>query len=237
MLLKDVELKLCLDRADPQQALMCVDAEWAAIQDTKFDIKDCYATTEYISSPDLRSYFDSIDYAPIRYDYEDCEVFVHSVPQGDTIVRFNNIRGGNVPSHMFIGFIETSALNGRYDQSSTRFSPHNVQYMNISLNGNSVNGYPLRTQHNIVTQPLQKFLSCTNRTCNLNSGKLLTPNEFEFNWLWSHCFEAEDAAAGWIGVDFKLKDAFNKSMSMVVWIISSAALAIDKYHQIEKITY
>ena len=52
-----------------------------------------------------------------------------------------------------------------------------------------------------------------------------------------HKFEAEDAAVGWIGIDFKLKEAYNESMSMVVWIISSASIEIDKYHQIEKITY
>ena len=173
----------------------------------------------------------------MKYEYEDCEVFVKSIPQGDTTVRFDNLRGGNVPSHMFVGFIETAALNGNHLKASTRFSPHGVEYMNISLNGNSVNGYPVRQQHGIAVKPLQKFIACTNRVCNVNTGKMVTPSEFGFNWLWAHCFEAEEAATGWIGLDFKLAQAHDTPMSMVVWIISSAALAIDKYHQIEKITY
>ena len=236
-LLKDVELKLCLDRADPQQAVMCKDADWTAIADLKFTIKDCFAVTEYVSSPDLRSYFDSIDYSPLKYNYEECEVIVKSIPQGDLTVRCDNLRGGNVPTQIFVGFIESVALNGKNSHASTRFAPHHVQYMNISLNGNSVNGYPIRTKNGIVTQPFQKFLDSTNRLCNVNAGEFLTPNGFEFNYLWSHKFEAEDNATGWIGIDFKLTQPFTESMSMVVWIISSAAIAIDKYHQIEKITY
>ena len=237
LLLKDVELKICLDRADPQQAIMCKAEDWAAVGDLKFDIKDCFAVTDYVSSPDLRSYYESIDYSPLKYDYEECEVIVKSIPQGEVTIRCDNLRGGNVPIQIFVGFIESEALNGKHTHASTRFAPHHVQYMNISVNGNSVNGYPIRTKHGIVTQPLQKFLACTNRVCNVNAGEFLSPNGFQFNYLWSHKFEAEDAAVGWIGVDCKLKEAFDESMSMVVWIINSASIAIDKYHQIEKITY
>ena len=218
---------------------MCKDADWTALVDSdavgQLVIKDCFAVADYVSSPNLRTYFDSINYTPLRYEYEDCEVFVKSIPQGETNIRFDNLRGGNIPSHIFIGFIETDALNGNHELSSTRFSPHHVQYMNISLNGNSVNGYPMSIDHNFAVQPLQKFIDCTNRTCDITTGKMFTPTEFKFNWLWSHCFEAADGATGWIGVDFKLSEPFATSMSMVSWIISPAAITIDKFNQIEKV--
>ena len=235
LLLKDAELKLCFDRANVEQVLMCKTDVWSGLEDVKIDIKNCYAITEYVSSPSLRTYFDSIDYAPLRYEFEDCEVFVKSVPQGETNLRFDNLRGGNTPSHMFVGFIESSALRGKHNQASTRFGPHGVEVFNITVNGTSVNGYPLHVKHSIPTIPFQKFISCTNRQCNINGGKMMSPNEFEFNWLWSHTFEAEDCATGWIGVDFKLKTAFAEPMSMIVWLISPAAVAIDKYQQLEKI--
>ena len=239
LLLKDAELKLCFDRSDIKQVLMCKDADWTALVDSdavgQLVIKDCFAVADYVSSPNLRTYFDSINYTPLRYEYEDCEVFVKSIPQGETNIRFDNLRGGNIPSHIFIGFIETDALNGNHELSSTRFSPHHVQYMNISLNGNSVNGYPMSIDHNFAVQPLQKFIDCTNRTCDITTGKMFTPTEFKFNWLWSHCFEAADGATGWIGVDFKLSEPFATSMSMVSWIISPAAITIDKFNQIEKV--
>ena len=236
LLVKDAELKLCFDRSNPEQVILCKDADWTALNSAiKIDIQNCYAVTEYVSSPSLRSYFDSIDYSPLRYEYEDCEVFVKSIPQSETSIRFDNIRGGNTPSHIFAGIIESSALAGKYDQASTRMGPHNVESFNISVNGNSVNGYPLQVKHNIPIIPIQKFSSCTNRSCNVNCGKMLSPNEFQFNWIWSHCFEAEDTATGWIGINFKLSEAYVKPMSMVVWIVGPAAIAIDKYQQLEKI--
>lgn len=236
LLVKDAELKLCFDRSKSEQLIVCEDATWTALNNSlKVDIKNCYAVSEYVSSPSLRSYFDSIDYSPIRYEYEDCEVFVKSIPQAETNVRLDNIRGGNTPSHIFIGVIESAALMGRHDKASTRMSPHGIELLNISVNGNSVNGYPLQVKHNIPTIPFQKFSSCTNRSCNINCGKMMGPNEFMFNWIWAHCFEAEDTATGWIGVDFKLKEAYNKPMSMVIWIVGPAAIAIDKYQQLEKI--
>ena len=187
-LLKDVELKLCFDRTSAEQVLMCADGKWDPIDPKPtLEIKECFAITEWISSPNLRSYFDTIDYTPIRYEYEDCEVFVKSVQQSETNIRFDNLRGGNVPTHMFIGFIETAALNGSHLKSSTRFSNHDVEYINITLNGNGVNGYPMRITNGCPVQPLQKFLNCTNRTCDISSGKMFTADEFKYNWLWSHC--------------------------------------------------
>ena len=226
----NTEVKLSFDRTNPGITLLAT-----ANQDIELAITDCYAMTEYVSSPELRSYFDGIDNRPIRYDYEDCEVYSKSVPQGETIVRFDNLRGGNVPSHMFIGFIETAALNGDYTSSSTRFAPHKVSQINISLNGNSVNGYPLRVEDERCVIPLTKFVDCTNQIFNINAGSMLTPYEFNFNWLWSHCFEAEESSRGWIGVDFKLDAPFTVPMTMIAWVICPTCITIDKFHQIEKL--
>ena len=226
----NTEVKLSFDRTVPAVSILS-DAD----PGVNLEIKDCFAMTEYISSPSLRTYLDSIDTLPLRYDFEDCEVYTKNIPQGETNIRFDNLRGGNVPSHMFIGIIETAALNGDYTLSSTKFSPHDVSQMNISLNGNSVNGYPVKVQSERPVIPMSKFVDCTNQIQNVDSGATLNSSEFMYNWLWSHCFEAEETSRGWIGVDFKVDQAYDKPMTMVVWIISPTCIAIDKFHQIEKI--
>ena len=230
---KNTEVKLSFDRTQPGIPLIAS----AANEDLNIAITDCYAITEYISSPELRSYFDGIDNQPISYEYEECEVYTKSIPQGETNIRFDNLRGGNVPSHMFIGLIETAALNGDLTKSSTRFSPHGVSRMNISLNGNSVNGYPVNVEQARSTIPLTKFIDCTGQLQNWNGSQQLSPFEFNFNWLWSHCFEVEESSRGWIGVDFKIDTAFAAPMTMVVWVINQVGLKIDKFHQIEKHSY
>ena len=227
----NTEVKLSFDRAGSAVSLLSADDPTVSLE-----IKNCFAITEYISSPNLRTYLESIDNIPLRYEFEDCEMYTKSIPQGETNIRFDNLRGGNVPSHMFIGIIETAALNGDYTLSSTKFSPHKVCQMNISLNGNSVNGYPLKVDNERPVIPMSRFVDCTNQIQNVDSGATLSPTEFNYNWLWSHCFEAEETSRGWIGIDFKIDEAYVTPMTMVVWIITPTCIAIDKFHQIEKIS-
>ena len=234
-LLKNCELKLRFDRADPAVALLKT-ADGGVCN--SLEITDCYATTEYISSPELRNHFDRIETEPIMYNYEDVEVLVKSIPYNQTNIRFDNLRDGNTPSHIFAGIIKTDALDGNTDYSSSQFGCYNVDEMNFSLNGNSVNGYPLTIKNGSSVFPLQKFMDATKRTSNITCGKFLTPNEYRFNWIWAHHFEAEQTSQGWAGINFKLAKPFeeaNGSMSLVVWIISPAALKIDKFHQVEKL--
>ena len=230
-LMKNCELKLSFDRADPQCAMIELET---GTQLGDLEISNCYAVTEYVSSPELRSYFDRIENIPIKYDYEDIEVLIKSIPQGDTNIRFDNLRGGKIPTHIFAGIIKTDALNGNQKLCSTKFSHANVTEMNITLNGNSVNGYPIEVHNSSPIFPMQKFIDSTKRINNIASGSFLSQNEFKFNWIWAHQFEAEESAQGWIGINFKLDEAYNDAMSLVVWIISPFALQIDKFHQIEK---
>ena len=108
--------------------------------------------------------------------------------------------------------------------------------MNITLNGNSVNGYPIEVHNSSPIFPMQKFIDSTKRINNIASGSFLSQNEFKFNWIWAHHFEAEESAQGWSGINFKLEEAYNEAMSLIVWIISPFALKIDKFHQIEKLS-
>ena len=234
-LIENCELKLRFDRADPAVAVLKL-SDGGSCDEIK--IKDCYAVTEYISSPELRDYFDQIEYEPLMYKYEDVEVLVKSIPYNQTRVRFDNLRGGNTPSHIFAGIIRTDALDGHIEYSSSQFGCYNVDEMDFTLNGTSVNGYPLTIKDGSSVFPLQKFIDATSRTSNINSGKFLTPNEYRFNWIWAHHFEAEQTSQGWAGINLKLSEAFKEvdgSMSLVVWIISPAALKIDKFHQINKL--
>ena len=231
-LMKNCELKLSFDRADPKCSLLVMEPG-GTLDD--LIISDCYAVTEYISSDKLRGYFDRIENFPIQYNYEDIEVLVKSIPQGDTNIRFDNLRGGNIPSHIFAGIIKTEALNGSLDLCATKFGHHDVSEMNFSLNGNSVNGYPINVVDGSPVYPMQKFLDTTMRTCNINSAGCLNANEYKFNWIWAHHFEVQDSLQGWSGINFKLEKAFDEAMSLVIWIINPCTLTLDKFNQIEKL--
>ena len=233
LLMKDCELKLSFDRAKAVIALTDVND---STPPDNLTIMDCYAVTEYISSPRIRNFFDSIERQPITYEYEEMEVLIKTLPKDTTNIQIENVRGGNVPNYMFIGLLPSANLQGAYDKGATCFKQHNVEELNITLSGNSVSGYPIQVTHGSPIFPLHKFLDTTGRLYNVFAGKGPCFTSFQtFMWIWSHKFEAEMTSQGWIGINLKLSTEFTEQMSIVIWIVSPNALTIDKYHQIEKI--
>ena len=230
-LIPDCELKLSFDRLAPKMSLISLKDNPPDFDG--LDIKDCYALTEYISSPSLRAHYATLSTKPIVYEFEDIEVLVKSLPN-DSMVRLDNIRGGNIPSYIFAALIPSADLNGNIDESCTGFKHFDVEEINITVNGNSVSGYPLTIQDGMAIFPLHKFNEATNRLCNNAASSAMKIGEYDYNWLYGHRFEAE-GSQGWLSINVKFKTVSTKPLSMVIWIIYPSAITIDKYHQIEKI--
>ena len=85
LLMKDCELKLSFDRANPKVALTQLDPDSTA--PTELKILDCYAVTEYVSSPNIRHFFDTIERQPTSYEYEDMEVIIKTLPTDSSNIQ------------------------------------------------------------------------------------------------------------------------------------------------------
>ena len=144
------------------------------------------------------------------------------------------MRGGKNPGCIFIGLIPQTNYIGSHSDSTTHFQRYGVTEMNISLNGNSVNGYPVSCKYGSPVYPYQKFLQTTGRYYDISAGSALSCHQFLYNWLWCHKFESESSNQGWIGVNFTLEKAFTENMMMIVWVTSEYSVTIDKFHQIER---
>ena len=232
LLMTDCELKLSFDRASLKNAFISLEEDATL---TELEIKDCYALTEYVSSKSIQSHFERIQYEPITYQYEETEVVIKTLPTDGTTHRLDNIRGGNTPKYLFAGLIPSKNLQGDWTKSSTCFQQNNVTEFNIALNGNPVNGYPIAIKKNSPCYAMSKFNAVTSRLYNVFAGQQLNMQSFQYNFIWSHKFEAESTSSGWIGIDIKLSEAFAEQMSLVIWIINPTAITIDQYYQIEKI--
>ena len=238
-LLTNCELEISFDRSKAQNVLL----EHAAVEaadkpaNDYIKINDCVAVTEWISSEGLRNHFMTIENNPIIYEYDDCEIYIKNLQSDTTDIRLDNIRGGNIPEYFFAGIIPQKCLKGDYSMSSTCFEANNVIEFNITLNGSSVNGYPIEVNKGCSAFTMQKFYDVTNRYYNIQCGENLTKTKFARNYLWSHKFEGEETPQGWLGVNFKLEAPFAKEtpMSLIIWTISKNALSIDKFHQIRKL--
>ena len=146
----------------------------------------------------------------------------------------NKTLGGNNPSVLFMGILPSSALSGNQLISSTGFRQNKVTDVNLTLNGNSVNGYPMAIKHENCVFPLRLFNDVTNRYMNPLCGDVMNIATFQSNWLYSHNFEAEATSQGWIGVQLKTSAPFVEPATLVIWTVSRHKITIDRYHQVEK---
>ena len=89
-----------------------------------------------------------------------------------------------------------------------------MKEFNITLNGNSVTGYPVRIEDGMPMWPYKKFVDVTGRFMNNDCGQQLSLSDFKYNWLYAHKFEGEETSSGWIGFNMQLTKAFNVPHSL-----------------------
>ena len=233
-LMKDCELKLKFDRA-PSKVSFIKNKESTTEEFANFiEISDCYAQTEYISSPGLRRHFEKIETMPIKYEYDECQIYLKNIDLNCHTVRVTQFRGGNLPAYLFAGIIPSTSLTGNLDASSTGFQCHNVKEFNLTLDGSSVNGYPIAIEGECPVLPLFKFNDTTNKIANISTCGGFSQIEFSYNFLWSHKFEAETTSSGWLSIELDLKSPMTSAHTLVVWCITPYSLSIDKFHQLER---
>ena len=214
-LLPNTELRIALDRAPAENSLLKIQSKDAKdLSKTVLELKNVVAITEYVSSPHLRNYFDKIDQRSIDYVYEETEVNIKALPQNEVNIHIDNVRGGNIPDYVFLGITPSTALEGNFSESSTAFENNRVKEFNITLNGNSVTGYPVRIQDELPIWPYKKFVDVTGRFMNNDCGPQLSLDDFKYNWLYAHKFEGEETSSGWLGFNIQLTKAFSVPHSL-----------------------
>ena len=208
-----LELKLAFDRLKADYSVFKFDGD-DTLKGSVLELKDVYAQVEYISSPALRNYHDRLQSVPLDFEYDDTTVMCKLLPQGETCIRIENLRGGNTPDYVFMGIIPTDALNGSTQLSSLKFETYGLQEVNLTLNGNSCHGFPIKVANENPVWLYYKFLDNIGRLENSSVGTQLKLLEFKKNMLISHKFEGEESPQGWIGLSLTLKEPFRKSHTL-----------------------
>ena len=215
-LLPGCEIKLSFDRAKAELALIKIDkAKEVDLGPGILKLTNLSVKARYYSSPSLRNYFSSIADNPITYRYDECSVYLKNLPKGETNIRLNNIIGGLTPSHLFCGVIESDALNGNLELSTTKFERHGVKEIDFTLNGQSLGGFPILNINGSALSAYMKWLKTTNRQFNNNCSGQIEPMDFKrYHFLYSHKFEGEPTDQGWLGVDIKLDEAYEENYTL-----------------------
>ena len=115
-------------------------------------------------------------------------------------IRLENLRGGNTPDFVFVGIINTKALNGDADLGSTVFKNYEIQDFTLTLNGSACQGFPIRVSNDNPIWPFYKFYDVLGRNFNPSISGQTKLEHFKDQVLFAHKFEGEEATQGWIGV-------------------------------------
>ena len=215
-LLPGCEIKISFDRAKAELALVKIDSAKEVNLDTGvLKLTNLSVRARYFSSPSLRNLFSSINENPIHYNYDECSVYLKNLPKGETNIRLNNIIGGLTPSHLFCGVIESDALNGDLELSTTKFERHGVKEMDLTLNGQSLAGFPITNTNGSGLPAYMKWLKTTNRQFNNSCSGQIEPMDFKrYHFLYAHKFEGEPTDQGWLGVDLKLDKPYDTNFTL-----------------------
>ena len=85
----------------------------------------------------------------------------------------------------------------------------------MTLDGYSVNGFPLSSEDDSPINVYDKFLQTTNRKFNNSCGEQINPGNFtQFHYLYSHKFCGESSETGWIGINLKLDTPFDTNYTL-----------------------
>ena len=211
-----VELQLSFDRLAAKFSTYHIGTKEETLKGQTLKLTNVYAQVEYVSSPALRQYADSIQNAPIVFKYDDCSVLYKTLSTGEQSMHIENIKGGKTPDYIFIGLVETSALNGNSDESPTKFKCHGVKEINLTLNGNPCLGFPIKITNNYPMWPYLKFHDVLGKLQNNGLSTQMTMVQFRKNMLYAHKFQGEESDQGWIGVSLTTENAagFQKGFTL-----------------------
>ena len=175
-------------------------------------IKDCYLELEYVSSPYLRNLHSQIIEKPIKYHYDDCQIYMKDLAKGSQTLRVNSLCGGLTPEYIFAGFMPAKCLDPDFISTSIRFENPGIRDACITLNGAPVQGYPISMIFpDTSAQIYSRFLDTIGKWKKSAAAGTIPMTTFgDYFCLLSHQFEGEHSNEGWIGFDIKLSKATEK---------------------------
>jgi hypothetical protein len=210
-----VELQLSFDRLNAEFSVLKInESDEETLKGKVLTLKNVFAQVEYVSSPVLRNFSDQINNKPIAYVYDECTVLYKSLPLGEQQIRIDNIRGGNTPDFIFIGIMDTVGFAGSSSSASIRCQNFGVNEINITLNGNSCHGYPIKVRNDFPLWPYVKFQDVLGSTLNSTLGNQIQMEQFMNQMLFAHKFEGEESHQGWIGVTLSLDKSFDTAKTL-----------------------
>ena len=205
------ELKLIFERAPSEAALVAEKSGTVnPLKGKSLEIKNAYVKSKFFTSMYLRNTISEHD--DQIYEYDEICVYQKNIPIGEKSIRLPNIIGGETPNYIFAGILPASALNSDKEISMTEFKLLGVEEFAFTLNGQNLSGFPVMAQNGTPIEIYENYLKVTNRKYNNQCASVMGPHDFKMmHCIYACKFDNQNLESGWIGVNMKLSDGFDKN--------------------------
>jgi hypothetical protein len=239
-LLNEVDVRICLRRnAD---ALICLaDGDKMNV---KVIIEDAtlFVRKLNLSPAVLVAHAKILESKTALYHYRRTEMLHFTLGTGTFQKSFENILCGKTPIRMVMGLIENSAFNGNYKQSVLNFQHFNLNYLNLAINGQTVNTKPMQPNYKNGQYMIPYLMSFWGVGIQMqDDGNCISFDDFPngyciYSWDLTPDMSASDShwsmpQNGGIRLECGFSEALSSTVSMIIMAEYRETLELDRSRQ------
>lgn len=180
LLLNLVDLKIKLSRSKPEFCLMSPPPKDATEIPLQFKVvlehASLFIRKVKVSPGVLLGHAKALEKSSAKYPIDRVLCKTYSVPSGSLCFLQDNVFLGPMPKRIVIGLLENTAVNGDYTLNPFLFKHHNVNFLSIYVDGQSIPGKPLELNFdsNNYIRAYHRLFTGFNR----DSGNFVTREDF-----------------------------------------------------------
>ena len=141
LILNGVKIVVSFHPVDNKFALMNSDSEEYAVSITEAILKVCHVK---VSDAVILAQNEALNISPALYPHWKSKLMTISVASGDSTVSNDDIFNGEIPSKLILALVRTEAFTGSYTLNPFNFLHLNANYLEVTVDGQSVPAKPLR---------------------------------------------------------------------------------------------
>ena len=137
---------------------------------------------------------------------------------------------GNLPSVFAVMLVEPKVFDGSYEFSSVKFTRHNLESLEVSVDGTSLSSHPLKMRNGNSLDFYVDYLRRTNRFYNLLTSSCLTQTEFDdSNFITFVNLKFENFRNGQCAINLKFKAELHEKLFLLFMPITERRLRFHAY--------
>ena len=137
---------------------------------------------------------------------------------------------GNLPSVFAVMLIKPSVFDGDFEQASLKFTRHNLESLEVVVDGTSVSSHPICMQGDNSMNFFVEYLRRSNRFFNLLAGSSINHQEYDdSNFITLVNLKHENYRNGQCVINLKFSEELASKLFLLVLPITEKRLRFDAY--------